>query len=93
MNKINQETLCIDCIKNNNCDIRNAFKDIHKLFPDIMYYFVLIKCPNFKFTEDEKKEYLSCKIPDGNEHICPICQCVTKERMCPDCGNCIGCNS
>ena len=93
VNKINQETICIDCIEQfNSCQIRKAFTDIHKSFPDIMYYFVLIKCPIYKNTEEKKSEEISCKIPDGNEHACPICQYVTKERVCPECGECISCN-
>lgn len=88
-----QETICIDCMESKDCDIRKAFKDIHKIFPDIIYTFVLYACPNHKTTEDEKEEQgASCRIHDGKEQECPLCGCITKERLCHACNTCVTCD-
>ena len=90
---ITEETICINCVESKrNCTIRKAFTDIHKTYPDIIYIFGLLKCPNHKTIDDEANEQgLSCGIPDGKEHECPACGCLTKERLCPDCGTCVTC--
>lgn len=51
-----QETICINCIeRTKDCVVRKAFTDIHKIFPEIIYIFVMLECSNH-IAEDEIDE-------------------------------------
>ncbi len=87
------KTICINCIERTDCVIRKAFTDIHKTFPEIIYTFTLLKCPNHKTIEDEVDEQApSCDLPDGKERACPACGYMTAERLCPRCNVCVTCS-
>ena len=87
------KTICINCIENEkDCVVRKSFTDIHKIFPEIIYTFTMLKCPNYKTENDINKEKLSCRLPDGEEHECPLCKYMTIERLCPKCNTCVTCD-
>lgn len=87
------ETICINCIeRTKDCVVRKAFRDIHKIFPEIVYTFVLLECPNHKAEDGFDEQKLSCGLPDGEEHECPDCGYMTIERLCPKCNACVNCN-